>query len=363
MKDQLGNQTLLDPLDDWRGASLNRRDLLRRGFALGIAGMAGSSLLAACGGDDDDDESASNDTLATSEETQAESEATDEETSEETESSGASTSAEGGETEAASEDETQPESANAGTATELADEQVVRLPTTEPIGLDPGVSYGYALDIFRNIWEGLVDIDPRNQEVTPHLAESFEANDDATAYTFTLKEGLTWSDGEPLHADAFVYTYKRILQPETASQYIPALYPIKGVQDAVEGNASIDDIGVEAVDDLTLEITLAGATPYFPLLATTWTYYPVPQHVIEEKGADWYEAGNLVTTGPFILSEWNHNQNIILEQNPNYWGETPTLTRMEYTIFDDEVAQSLVPYQADELGRRAGLRLRAQQRC
>ncbi len=104
-----------------------------------------------------------------------------------------------------------------------------------------------------------------------------------------------------------------------------------------------------AVDDLTLEVTLEGATPYFPLLATIWTFFPVAKHVIDEVGAEWYEAGNLVSTGPYMLTEWNHNQNIVLEVNPNYWGEPPTVTRMEYTLFDDEVAQSLVAFENDEL--------------
>jgi oligopeptide transport system substrate-binding protein len=233
---------------------------------------------------------------------------------------------------------------------ELAAEQVMRLPTQEPTTLDPGVSFGdWELAIFFNIFEGLVGVDQRTGQVVPRVAESYESNADGTEFTFKIRQGVTWSDGTPLNANDFVWSWKRVLDPETASEYMPALYPIKNAEKIGNGEAALDDLGVIAVDDYTLKVTLEGSTTYFPLLASTWTYYPVPRHVVEDKGADWVSAGNIVTNGPFILTEWTHDQQIVLEQNPAYYGEKPTLTKATYQLFADEAAQSYVAFENDEL--------------
>jgi ABC-type oligopeptide transport system substrate-binding subunit len=233
---------------------------------------------------------------------------------------------------------------------ELAAEQVMRLPTQEPTTMDPGVSYGdYELDIFFNIFDGLVGVDQRTGAVVPRVAESWDINADATEFTFHIRQGLTWSDGTPLNANDFVYSWQRVLDPNTASQYIPALYPIKNAEKIANGELAIEEFGVQAVDENTLKVTLEGPTTYFPLLAATWTFYPVPKHVIDEKGNEWVEAENIVTNGPFIMTEWAHDQQISLEPNPTYYGEKPTLTRAVYSIFTDIAAQSYVPFENNEL--------------
>jgi oligopeptide transport system substrate-binding protein len=140
-----------------------------------------------------------------------------------------------------------------------------------------------------------------------------------------------------------------VLLPDTKSEYTSALYPLKNAAAIDAGDAELDTLGVKATDDKTLVVTLEAATPYFPLLAATWTYYPVPQHTIEEFGEAWVEAGNMVSNGPYVLTEWNHDQNMVLERNEKYWGEKPTITRGEFTLFADPVAQALVAFEADEL--------------
>ena len=315
--------------------AMTRRGLIRRGIAMGVGGVLVGTLLAACGGDDDD--SSSDPTATTGAAAPTATTAADSPTA---------TTGSGG-----SDATSPPSDAPAGMTPvgTLASEQVLRIPTSEPNDLDPAVSSGYGLAQFRNLFDGLVWIDPHTNELLPLLADSFEANDDATEYTFTLQEGLTWSDGTPLTAEDFVWSWKRVLEPETRSQYIPALYPIQGAEEAANDPSLIDQLAAEAPDERTVKVTLVGPTPYFPLLASTWTFYAVPKHVIDEKGDQWYEAGNMVSTGPYVLSEWNHNQNIILEANPNYWGDQPTVTRIEYSIFDDEEAQGIVAYENDEL--------------
>lgn len=232
----------------------------------------------------------------------------------------------------------------------LAADQVVRLPEGEPVRFDPGVtSGGKGLEMLQNLFEGLVTIDQRDGSLQMGVAEAMDVNDEQTEFTFTVRDGVVWSDGTPLTANDFEWSWKRVLDPATKSEYTTALYPIKNAVAIDNGEAELDTLGVEATDDKTLVVTLEHPTPFFPLLAATWTYYPVPQHTIEEYGEAWVEAGNMVSNGPYVLTEWNHDQNMVLERNEQYFGEKPTITRGEFTLFADPVAQALVAFEADEL--------------
>src|SRR5215216_2601307 len=233
---------------------------------------------------------------------------------------------------------------------ELAADQVVRLPEGEPISFDPGVtSGGKGLEMIQNLFEGLVTIDQRDGSLQMGLAENMEANADATEFTFTVRDGLMWSDGTPLNAADFEFSWKRVLDPNTKSEYTSAMYPVKNGQAIDKGEMTFDQLAVTAADDKTLKVTLEGPTPYFPLLAATWTFYPVPKHVTEKEGDAWVEAGKMVSNGPYMLTAWEHNQSMVLEQNPNYYGEKPTITQATFTLFDDNVSQALVPFENDEL--------------
>src|SRR5215213_2934475 len=233
---------------------------------------------------------------------------------------------------------------------ELAADQVVRLPEGEPVRFDPGVtSGGKGLEMIQNLFEGLVTIDQRDGSLQIGLAENMEANADATEFTFTVRDGLMWSDGTPLTAADFEYSWKRVLDPNTKSEYTTAMYPLKNAAEIDSGTGTIDDLGVKATDEKTLVATLAGPTPFFPLLAATWTFYPVPKHVVDAEGEAWVEAGKMVSNGPYILTAWEHDQSMTLEQNPNYFGEKPTITKAEYTLYADPVAQALVAFENDEL--------------
>ncbi len=166
---------------------------------------------------------------------------------------------------------------------DLAADQVVRLPEGEPNRFDPRVtSGGRGLEMLQNLFEGLVFIDQRDGSLQMGLAENMDVNDDVTEFTFTLRDGLTWSDGTPLNANDFEWTWKSVLDPATKSEYTSAMYPVKNAAKIDKGEASIDDLGVKATDDKTLVVTLEGPTPFFPLLAATWTYYPVPRATCRE---------------------------------------------------------------------------------
>ena len=218
--------------------------------------------------------------------------------------------------------------------------------------MDPGVSIGYdELAIFLNTFEGLTGIDMVTGEVVPRCAESWEINDDATQFTFKLREDVKWSDGEPITAHDFEYSWKRVLDPETLSLYRPALHPIKNAMaiDTDEEPMDFNELGVSATDDYTLVVDMESPTPFFPILTSTWTYFPVPRSIIEDKGEQWVEAENMVSNGPYKMTDWNHDQNIVLELNEHYFGETPTITRGEYTIFPDDATQDYISFESDEL--------------
>ncbi len=294
---------------------LSRREVLKKGALLGVGGTVFASLLAACGG------KSNNATTTTAS------------------SGGATTSV--------------PSSAStSGTSStvKLADKQVIRLPEGEPNSFDPGVtSGGWGLEQIQNLFEGLVGIDQRTGDIEMLMAEKMEANADASEFTFTVRDGMKWSDGSPLTAKDFEYSWKRVLTPETKSDYTSALLPLKNANEIISGSGSINDLGVSAVDDKTLKATLIGPTPYFPLLAATWTYFPVPKKTVEQFNERWVEGGNMVSNGPYVLTEWKHDQSMALDQNANYWGDKPTITHADYTLFSDPVAQALVSFENDEV--------------
>ena len=233
---------------------------------------------------------------------------------------------------------------------ELAAEQVIRLPEGEPVRFDPGVtSGGKGLEQLQNLFEGLVLIDQRDGSLQMGVAEKMDANPEQTEFIFTVRDGAVWSDGTPLTAKDFAWSWQRVLDPATKSEYTTALYPIKNAQAIDQGDAPLDQLGVQAVDDRTLKVTLESPTPYFPLLAATWTFYPVPRHVVEKEGESWVEAGKMVSNGPYVLTGWEHDQSMTLERNEKYYGDKPTITKAEYTLFADPVAQALVAFENDEL--------------
>lgn len=239
---------------------------------------------------------------------------------------------------------------NAAMQDTLAADQTVRLPEGEPVRFDPGVtSGGKGLEMLQNLFEGLVYIDQRDGSLQMGLAEKMDVAPDQTQFTFTVRDGLVWSDGTPITAKDFEWSWKRVLDPATRSEYTTAMYPLKNGAKIDKGEATLDDLGVKAVDDKTLQVTLEAATPYFPLLAATWTFYPVPKHVIDKEGEAWVEAGKMVSNGPYVLTAWEHEQSMTLERNERYYGEKPTITKAEYTLFADPVAQALPAFENNEL--------------
>lgn len=235
----------------------------------------------------------------------------------------------------------------------LAEEQVIRIPTAEPTTMDPGASTGQdELAILFNIYDGLTGIDQQTGAIVGRVAESWEPNDDGTVFTFHLKQNATWSDGTPLTANDFVNSWRRVLDPNTLSAYVPAMFYLLNGEAIANGEMELDQLGVVATDDYTLEVTLAGPLAFFPLVTATWTYFPVPQHVIDERGDSWTEpdGGPTVSNGPYVVESWEHDQELVVVPNPNYTtGDPVTIQRGVYRLFEDDSTQAYIAFENDEL--------------
>jgi oligopeptide transport system substrate-binding protein len=225
----------------------------------------------------------------------------------------------------------------------------------EPQDLDPQTSVAIADDnILIALFEGLTCIDERTSQAVPGVAERWEASADGHRYTFHLRPDARWSNGDPVTAGDFVYSFHRILSPALGSEYAYLLYPIRNAEAFNTGKLKdFDAVGVRARDDRSLELTLDRPCPYLPALAAQPAWYPVHRATIEKfgpmdrRGTAWTRPGHLVGNGAFMLEEWHPNARIVVRRNPAYWDAGRN--RLQAVVFfpTDDVA-------ADESSFRAG---------
>ncbi len=198
---------------------------------------------------------------------------------------------------------------------------------TEPRDLDPHTMISVEEDnIMQALFEPLVWRHPETMAPTPGVAERWDISPDGKVFTFHLRKNARWSNGDPVTARDFAYSMRRALTPELAAEFAFYLYPIRGAEAFNTGKSKdFSTVGVEAVDDHTLKLTLADPTPYFMSLLTISTYMPVHRATVEKagggsrKGTLWTRPGNHVSNGPFTLSEWSPSKRITLRRNTNYW--------------------------------------------
>lgn len=191
---------------------------------------------------------------------------------------------------------------------------------SEPPSLDSAKSTDNAsFKILNNTMEGLMRAGKDGNPVLGIAAEMPEVSADKTTYKFKLRDAK-WSDGKPVTAKDFEYSWLRALNPKTASEYAYILHPIKGAEEYNTGKGSLANVGIKAIDDKTFEIKLKAPTPYFLDLLGFPTYLPQRQDIVEKFGDKYaLEASNLVFNGPFVLSEWKHNSSYQMKKNDNYW--------------------------------------------
>ncbi|GKY88193.1 peptide ABC transporter substrate-binding protein [Sinisalibacter aestuarii] len=207
-------------------------------------------------------------------------------------------------------------------------------------------------EIVRDLFEGLYNQDA-DGNLVPGVALSHTVSDDKLTYTFTLRPEAVWSDGTPVTAGDFVYGWRRLADPETASPY-QWFVDVMGLANAgpvMAGEMPTEELGVKAIDDHTLEVTLAGPLPYFPLTTTHASTFPSPKWVIDEFGADWTKPENIVSNGAYVLTEHVPQERSVRTRNETYWDNENTIINEVTALVINDVNVALTRYLAGELDR------------
>lgn len=211
---------------------------------------------------------------------------------------------------------------------------------SEPPTLDPRKATDtVSIAVIRMCFEGLTTLDEQGNAI-PALAEKIDRSEDGLTYTFYLRDAK-WSDGQPILASDFEETLKTALSPNFSSPFASDLYVIKNAKKAKEGLLPAKEIGVTVINPKVLQIQLDHPVPYFPELASTTCYLPVPQHIIKNHPYFANHAGPLlVTSGPFKIKEWKHYNEINLEKNEHYWDASVVkLERISLWMVEDQSAE------------------------
>lgn len=197
---------------------------------------------------------------------------------------------------------------------------LVMVETAEPPDLDPSKSTDIAsARILTNTMEGLMRLNEKNEPYPAMAIAMPEVSADKRTYTYTLRSAQ-WSDGRPIRAQDFVYSWLRALDPKTKSQYSYMLYPIRNAKAFNLGQVKAEEVGVKALDERRLQVTLEAPTPYFNDLTAHVTYYPQRADIVAKYGSEYAKEPNrLVYNGPFMLTDWQHEANYTMKKNPRYW--------------------------------------------
>ncbi|MDF2947103.1 MAG: extracellular solute-binding protein family 5 [Bacillales bacterium] len=230
--------------------------------------------------------------------------------------------------------------------------QVLNLTATSEI---PSMDSTLATDnvsflVMDNTMEGLYRLDKDNKP-TEGIAKSYDVSEDKKKYTFHLRDAK-WSNGDPVTAHDFVFAWQRAVNPKTAAEYAFILFDIKNAAEINNGKLPVDQLGVKALDEKTLEVELANAIPYFLELTTFGTYYPLNEKFVTSQGSKHgVEADSALYNGPFVLKEWKHEESFKLAKNPNYWDkDTVKLEEINFAIVKD-VATAVNLYDTDQVDR------------
>ena len=236
-----------------------------------------------------------------------------------------------------------------GSAPAFAEAVLHRGNAGEPQTLDQAqTSINIEAFILKDLYEGLTIYDAAGK-IIPGAAESWTLSDDGVTYTFKLRENAKWSDGSPVTAQDFEFSFKRVEDPKTAAKYANILYPIKNAEAINNGKAEVATLGVKAVDDKTFEITLERPTPFFLELLAHQTALPVSKASVERNGADFVKPGTMVSNGAFKLVSHVPNDSLVVEKNENHWDAANTkLDKVIFYPIDDQAA-SVRRFEAKEM--------------
>ncbi|WP_418564524.1 peptide ABC transporter substrate-binding protein [Neglectibacter timonensis] len=211
-------------------------------------------------------------------------------------------------------------------------------------------TYSHCFALTKHYMVNLVQLD-ENDEVVPGVATEWTISDDGLVYNFKLREGMTWTNGEPVTAKDFTFAWEKLLTKDTGSNYAYFAYIFKNGEKFYNGECGIEDVGFKAVSDYELEVTLEGPTPYALFTFSFGSLAPVNQKFYEEVGADKYmtEAQYFNTNGAFKVESWTHDDSIVLVKNPDFYdADKVQLDKINCKMIIDFAAQ-LNAFQAGEL--------------
>lgn len=242
---------------------------------------------------------------------------------------------------------------------ELNDPQELRYNiSAEPKTLDPQLNSAMETSsLLSNIFAGLMKLDENDQPVFS-AAESVDVNADKTVYTFKLREDGRWTDGKPVTAEDFKYAWLRCLDPNTKpvpSEYAYQLYYIKNAEKFNKGEGKAEDVGIKALDERTLEVTLEAPCDYFLSMLILPRFFPVRKDIVESNPDKWATTKEtFVTNGPFKFESWSNKENIVIVKNDQYFGkDNVALTKITFTFIEDSQT-ALAAFQSGEIDALEG---------
>ena len=241
--------------------------------------------------------------------------------------------------------------ANPPAGAQLAEQQqIVRHIKDEPASLDPLKAVGLPeIQVIRDLFEGLTNQDAQGK-IVPGVAQSWSSSDNKT-WVFTLRNNARWSNGEPVTAQDFVYSWQRLVDPKNSSGSagFAGLSGIENAEAITKGEMTPDKLGVTAQSKTQLKVTLDRPVPWFPALVANVALFPVPQKVIAQQGDSWTAPGKLVGNGAYQLSERVVNEKIVLTRNPHYWDDAHSvLTKVTFVPINEE-SSATKRYRANDI--------------
>ncbi len=223
-------------------------------------------------------------------------------------------------------------------ATLASKQEIVRHIKDEPASLDPLKAVGLPeIQVMRDLFEGLTNQDARGN-IVPGVAQSWSSNDNKS-WIFTLRKDARWSNGEPVTAQDFVYSWQRVVDPKNSSPFawFAALSGIENAEAITKGEMPATKLGVTAIGASQLKVTLSRPVPWFPAMVANAAMYPVSQKVIEQQGENWTAPGKLVGNGAYQLESRVVNEKIVLVRNPHYWNDKQSvLTKVTFIPINEE---------------------------
>ena len=220
---------------------------------------------------------------------------------------------------------------------------------TEPPSLDWSLATDHvSFNVIANLMVGLTEFD-KQLKPAPVIAKSWDMLDGGKKIIFHLRDDVQWSDGQKVRAQDFEYSWKRLLNPKTASEYAYILFDIVNAQEYHEGKvAEPREVGVQAQDDVTLAVQLRHPASYFLAITTFEVTFPQRQDIVEKFESRWTDPSNIITNGPFLLSAWKHEDEIELRANPNFFRGKPAMERITMYMVNEKTT-ALAMYEQGQL--------------